>query len=97
MLFAVRFEDNPDVGSEVRAKCMPDHLAFLTRNAADIKSAGPLLTPDNQIEGGLWLVEAQNTAQVDDLVKADPFWPTGLRRSVRICAWKQVFADGKVI
>jgi uncharacterized protein YciI len=28
-------------------------------------------------------------------VKADPFWPTGLRHSVRILSWSQVFADGK--
>jgi uncharacterized protein YciI len=28
-------------------------------------------------------------------VKKDPFWPTGLRKSVRILAWKQVFADGR--
>jgi hypothetical protein len=24
----------------------------------------------------------------------DPFWPTGLRRSARVLAWKQVYADG---
>jgi uncharacterized protein YciI len=29
------------------------------------------------------------------LYRADPFWPTGLRRSVRVLAWSQVFADGK--
>ncbi|HKY93757.1 MAG TPA: hypothetical protein VJL84_00570, partial [Kiloniellales bacterium] len=28
-------------------------------------------------------------------VKADPFWPTGLRKGVRILAWKQVFGEGK--
>jgi hypothetical protein len=28
-------------------------------------------------------------------VKEDPFWPTGLRRSVRILSWSQVFAEGK--
>ena len=32
---------------------------------------------------------------VEALVKEDPFWPTGLRRSVRILGWSQVFADGK--
>jgi uncharacterized protein YciI len=40
-------------------------------------------------------VEAKDAAEVDALVKADPFWPTGLRKSVRILAWTQVFADGK--
>ena len=28
-------------------------------------------------------------------IKADPFWPTGLRRSVRILSWAQVFAEGR--
>ena len=32
---------------------------------------------------------------IDALVKADPFWPTGLRKSVRILKWNQVFADGQ--
>jgi hypothetical protein len=29
------------------------------------------------------------------LIKEDPFWPTGLRKSVCILAWNQVFADGR--
>jgi hypothetical protein len=41
-----------------------------------------------------WLVEAESPEAVDALVKQDPFWPTGLRRSVRILGWSQVFADG---
>jgi hypothetical protein len=45
--------------------------------------------------GGLWLVEADGLAVVDALVKEDPFWPTGLRRSVRVLEWSQVFRDGK--
>jgi hypothetical protein len=38
----------------------------------------------------------QNTPDVvHALVKDDPFWPTGLRRSVRIPSWAQIFADGR--
>ena len=44
--------------------------------------------------GGLWLVEAETPDAVDELVRNDPFWPTGLRRSARVLAWKQVYADG---
>jgi uncharacterized protein YciI len=40
-------------------------------------------------------VEAIDDAAVDALVRNDPFWPTGLRKSVRILAWAQVFADGE--
>ncbi|MGH6962403.1 MAG: YciI family protein [Dongiaceae bacterium] len=40
--------------------------------------------------GGLWLVEADDPAAVTTLYQGDPFWPTGLRRSVRILGWSRV-------
>jgi uncharacterized protein len=94
MLHVVLFEDN-SVAGDIRRQHMPAHLAFLERNAGRIKAAGPLRTASNDPAGGLWLVEAENAAAVDALVREDPFWPTGLRRSVRIFAWSQVFADGR--
>ena len=30
-----------------------------------------------------------------ELVQADPFWPTGLRKAVRVLQWAQVFAEGR--
>jgi len=39
--------------------------------------------------------EAITDSAVRRLVEADPFWPAGLRRSVRILAWRQVFVDGR--
>ena len=81
MLYAVLFEDDPAKTGE-RRRHMPAHLAFLEREADRIRAAGPLLDGEAGA-GGLWLVEA------------DPFWPTGLRRSVRILAWRQVFSDGR--
>ncbi len=95
MLFAVLFEDNPYLVYDVRRKHMPTHLAFLDGHAATISAAGPLLSLEGNPEGGLWLVDADSTEQVQALVQEDPFWPTGLRRSVRILAWRQVFADGQ--
>jgi uncharacterized protein YciI len=74
---------------------MPEHLAFLERNATKVKAAGPLKTAEGQGAGGLWLVEATDATDVALLVEEDPFWPTGLRKSVRILEWAQVFADGK--
>jgi uncharacterized protein len=90
--YIVLFEDNGS--GDIRRKHMGEHLAFLERNAATITAAGPLQAPDGQAAGGLWLVEAIDDAAVDALVRNDPFWPTGLRKSVRILAWAQVFADG---
>jgi uncharacterized protein YciI len=31
---------------------------------------------------------------VQALVESDPFYPTGLRKSIRILEWTQVFANG---
>jgi uncharacterized protein YciI len=95
MLYVVLFEDNANLGTDVRRQHMPAHLSFLEKNAARIKAAGPLRAPSGDPAGGLWVVEADSADVVDALVKEDPFWPTGLRRSVRILSWGQVFADGK--
>jgi uncharacterized protein YciI len=94
MLYAVLFEDNPD-RAEARERNMQAHLAFLERNGARIRAAGPLReAPAGAPAGGLWLVEAPDAAAVRALCESDPFWPTGLRRSIRICEWRQVFAEG---
>ncbi|MEO9874850.1 MAG: YciI family protein [Anderseniella sp.] len=95
MLFAVMFEDNPGTGPEIRARHMPDHLAFLERNNSLIKAAGPLATGTGSGAGGMWIVEAAEEADVRKLVEKDPLLPTGLRKSVQILCWNQVFADGQ--
>jgi len=95
MLYAVLLEDNPNLGSDVRSQHMPAHLAFLEKHAVRIKAAGPLRASSGETAGGLWIVNADSPAAVDALVREDPFWPTGLRLSVRVLRWSQVFADGK--
>ena len=45
--------------------------------------------------GGLWIIEADDAGQVQALVEADPFWPTGLRKSIQILEWTRVYADGR--
>ncbi|SMF02229.1 hypothetical protein SAMN06265365_14325 [Tistlia consotensis] len=95
MLFAVLFEDEPSAPADLRRRHMADHLAFLEANAASVRAAGPLAERSGAVGSGLWLVEAEDAAAVEALVRADPFWPTGLRRGVRILAWRQVFAEGR--
>ena len=96
MLHVVLFDDDPQA-SAMRDRHMAAHLAFLADNATRICAAGPLLEANNRPAGGLWLVDADDHEQVRALVEADPFWPTGLRRSVRIVRWKQVFRDGAAL
>ena len=97
MNFIVLFEDNTDLGPEIRKQHLPAHLDFLKRNAATIATAGPLAEVDGTPAGGIWIVAADNADAVNALIKEDPFWPTGLRKSVRILAWTKVFADGEVL
>ena len=95
MIYAVLFEDD-DSRADMRAKHMAAHLAFLESNAGNIHAAGPLAdTADDSPAGGLWLVEADGPQAVRDLIETDPFWPTGLRKSIRVLQWTQVFADGE--
>ena len=97
MLYAVLFEDD-ESKSNMRPKYLPQHLEFLARHADQVTAAGPMLDPsDSSPAGGLWLVEADNPEAVEALVHEDPFWPTGLRKSVRVLHWRQVFADGRAL
>ena len=94
MMYAVLLEDDAS-RADMRPKHMPDHLAFLERNATSIHAAGPLKdTESNAPAGGLWIVEADSPQIVQSLIEVDPFWATGLRKSVRVLEWTQVFADG---
>ena len=94
MLFAVIFADNEEQ-AEARQRLMKDHLDFLERHPSSIRAAGPLQdTESREGAGGLWLVEASSAEAVKRLYESDPFWPTGLRRSVQVLQWSRVFADG---
>ena len=94
MIYAVLFEDNESHAGK-RREHMSEHLAFLERNARCVAAAGPLTdTASGDPAGGLWLVTAEDAGAVRTLVEEDPFWPTGLRKSVRILQWTRVFAEG---
>lgn len=95
MIFVVVFEDN-DEQAGMRKAHMDEHLAFLEKNAEKVRAAGPLKDAVTDAPaGGLWLVEATDTTEVQTLIETDPFWPTGLRKSVRILEWRHVFAEGR--
>jgi hypothetical protein len=64
---------------------------ILEKNRHQVRAAGPLLDRQGHGAGGLWVVDADGPDSVMALVQADPFWPTGLRKDVRVLEWKQVF------
>lgn len=95
MIFLVMFEDNENAGDK-RTEHMQAHLDFLSRHADTVAAAGPLTdTADGTAAGGAWLVDCPRPEAVHALIQEDPFWPTGLRKSVRVLSWQQVFADGQ--
>jgi uncharacterized protein YciI len=95
MKYAVLFEDN-DEFAHMRPKFMADHLQFLADNSDRIEIAGPMKEAQSQQPaGGLWMIDAESPEQVQALVETDPFWPTGLRKSIRILEWTHVYAYGK--
>ena len=90
MNYAVLFEDNDEKAGK-RAEFMTEHLAFLRSNGEQISAAGPLKdTKNGSPAGGLWLVKAGSREEIAELVMADPFWPTGLRKSFTILDWTKV-------
>ena len=94
MKFIILFEDAPDGDPDIRKNHMAQHLDFLERNSNKIEAAGPLSDPARMGRDGIWIVDADAEDDVDRLVKEDPFWPTGLRKSYAIIRWTQVFAKG---
>ncbi|NLS00274.1 hypothetical protein HGP17_25895 [Rhizobium sp. P38BS-XIX] len=96
-LFAVLFEDDRENAVALRKAYLQRHFGFLEANAASIRTAGPLSKEADAFAGGLWLVEADNAEDVDRLVKEDPFWAAGLRKSVQIFRWNRVFVDGALV
>lgn len=93
MPLIILFEDD-EAHADQRQRHMRAHLEFLEANSEIITAAGPLLEEDRGA-GGLWLLDTEDTGEAQRLVEADPFWPTGLRRSIRILTWRQVFARGR--
>lgn len=95
MLYLILFEDNPKADPGIRARFMADHQAFLAAQGGKIESAGPLFDGSGGGQGGAWVVRAGSVEEAEEMVRADPFWGTGLRAGVRILEWRQVFAEGR--
>ena len=94
MDYTILFEDNEEKAGK-RMEFMKEHLNFLEANAAQISAAGPMKDAKTGLPaGGMWLVNADSLDDVMTLIMADPFWPTGIRKSFEIREWTKVYADG---
>jgi hypothetical protein len=95
MLFIVQFEDiyadHPERLPE-RTQHMPAHLVFLGAHPGRVIASGALRdSEDSAPHGGIWLINAENKAEVESFYQADPFWQAGLRKSVRVSHWAKAF------
>ncbi len=96
MLFAVIFEDYADK-LEVRRALLPGHISWLDQHRAQVLVGGSLREAvDANPVGGLWIVEAADRAEIEELLQTDPFHIGGLRKSWAIRHWTKAFPDQKV-
>lgn len=97
MLFAVIFTDKSGCG-EIRASNLQAHVEWLERNKEVVPVGGSLRHEPGEVpKGGLWLAKAESKAQIEALIKSDPFFIAGLRQSYEIFHWSKANAERKVL
>jgi uncharacterized protein YciI len=97
MLFAVIFSDRPDHG-HVRAANLHAHIEWLEKNKDVVPVGGSLRHEPSEVpRGGLWIAEAESKAQLEELIKSDPFYLAGLRQSYEILHWSKANATRRVL
>ena len=97
MLFAVIFTDKPDQGA-VRAANLQAHIDWLEQHKDIVRIGGSLRHELGQVpKGGLWVAEAESKAQIEALIKSDPFFTAGLRQSYEILHWSKANGERKVL
>jgi uncharacterized protein YciI len=96
MLFIVQFQDKPGT-TDLRDKLLKSHFEFLDRVSDRVLVPGSLREdPGDTPVGGLWIIDAQDEAEIREIFKDDPFWTNGMRATVRINRWVKAFPDRKV-
>jgi len=73
---------------ERRMGARPAHLDYVAANKALVKVAGPLLNEDGGMAGSLFIIEADNRAQVEAFNAADPYVLADVFERVDIRAFK---------
>jgi uncharacterized protein YciI len=96
VLYVVRFTDKSERLPQ-RQQFLQAHLEWLQQHSHSILLAGALRPePDEPPVGGLWIVNADSHAQVDALLRLDPFWVHDVRESYEILHLSKAFPDLKV-
>jgi len=82
-LFILACFDKPH-SLDLRMATREAHLAYARDRAAMIKVAGPMLDDGEAMAGSLFILEAEDRAQVEAFNAADPYQQAGLFGQVEI-------------
>jgi uncharacterized protein YciI len=86
-LFMLACFDKPN-SLDLRMATREAHLAYARDNAGTIKVAGPMLDEAEGMAGSLFILEADDRAQVEAFNAADPYQQAGLFGQVEIRGFK---------
>jgi ribosomal protein S18 acetylase RimI-like enzyme/uncharacterized protein YciI len=96
-MFAVRFYNRLDQ-DDARRVHLQAHLDWLRDHEKVIFIGGSLRnTTDGRTVGGLWLVEAAHSGEVELLIESDPFSIHGVRDHHEVLQWTNALSGSKEI
>lgn len=76
---------------------MAAHLDYLESEKDRILVAGTIREdPAEPPRGAVWIIEASDKEEAENLCHSDPFWIGGLRKSISILHWSKAFPDRKM-
>ena len=88
-LFAVYRLDRTDgQAAGIRAATRPAHRDYMQRFQGRVRCGGPLLDPAGEGCGGFMLIEAEDEAEVREILRNDPFEQAGLSGRIEIHAFR---------
>ena len=85
MLFAIHCLDKPGV-LERRMQALPAHRDYLDNSDINVVMSGPLVEEDDdsKIIGGMYVLEADDRATLDEILKNDPLVQADIWETVNI-------------
>jgi uncharacterized protein YciI len=82
-LFMLACFDKPN-SLDLRMATRQAHLAYVGENLALVKLAGPMLDEGDGMAGSLFIIQADDRAQVEAFNAADPYQKAGLFERIDI-------------
>ncbi len=94
--WAVIFKDTEEMlGIRADKKLRDAHVAYARANRGLLIGGGLKPDPEGDFCGAMWIVEAATRADVEELIKADPFFFPEFR-SFEIYTWGKILEDQTV-